>query len=110
MNQILFDYVIKLIFAVASIWVTMYLVPYLRTLSENKNNEQLKKFIKETVKAAEQLYKDNKSGQSKLTYVTEKANVWLLKHNIEMNESDLRALIESFVYDINNIKEVITND
>jgi len=102
--------IIKLIFVVLSTWITVYLAPYLKTLSEKNNDEKLKKFIKELVKAAEQTIKGSGQGAAKLELVTEQANAWLKKNNISISDEDLRALIESLVYDLNQMKEAVVND
>lgn len=99
--------IIRFILVALSAWITVYLVPYLKTLSEKNNDEKLKQFIKELVKAAEQTIKGPGQGKTKLDTVIDQAKTWLSKNNISISDEDLRALIESLVYDLNQMKEVI---
>lgn len=62
------------------------------------DNEQIKGFIKSTVKYVEQTFK-TESGEEKLNAALLAASLILKRKNININEDELRILIEEAVLD-----------
>lgn len=84
-----------LAFAVA--WVSRYLVDWLKTNLDEKEEAMLDQFIADLVAAAEQMYKkDDPDGSARLHYVQS----MLVEAGYEVTEF-IQAMIESKVFDIN---------
>lgn len=62
-------------------------------------NENVIKWVKIAVKAAEQIYNESGQGKEKFDYVSE----WISK-KFKISETDLKNLIESAVYELNSIE------
>ncbi len=60
-------------------------------------NDEVVKWVKIAVKAAEQIYDGSGQGKEKFAYVSE----WISK-KFKISEADLKNLIESAVYELNN--------
>lgn len=65
-------------------------------------SDEVVKWVKLAVKAAEQIYKGSGQGKEKFAYVSE----WI-SEKFNISETDLKNIIESAVYELNNteIKE-----
>lgn len=94
--------IIKVIFAILSVAITYYLIPFLEHLKENYADEKFKAFLNESVRAAEQMIKGSGKGAEKKSKVMKEVSVWLLKKNIDISETELNNMIESLVYDMNH--------
>lgn len=101
-NSELITMIVKIIFAVLSVAITYYLLPFLESLKENYTDEKFKAFLNESVRAAEQVIKGNGKGSEKKDKVLKEVSVWLLKNKIEISETELNNMIESLVYDMNH--------
>lgn len=101
-NSELITMIVKIIFAVLSVAITYYLLPFLESLKENYTDEKFKVFLNESVRAAEQVIKGNGKGSEKKDKVLKEVSVWLLKNKIEISETELNNMIESLVYDMNH--------
>ena len=110
MNDELTTLIIKIIFAILSTAITMYLVPFLKSLSDQNMDKKLRKFIKESVLAAEQVLNEPGSGAKKKGIVMTEAQIWLKDHNINLTDAELDNMVEAMVYAMNNAKEVLLND
>lgn len=93
-NEIL-NYALYLIMSVSVVIVTRYLVPYLKARLSAANQEELIQLVENLVKAAEQLFTAEKSGEQKKAYVVDA----LAKDGVEITES-VNAMIESAVYSL----------
>ena len=94
--------IVKIIFAILSVTITYYLIPFLESLKENYTDEKFKSFLNESVRAAEQVIKGDGKGAEKKDKVLKEVSVWLLKHKIEVTDTELNNMIESLVYDMNH--------
>ena len=84
--------IITLIFALISVFV----VPYVKKkISAEKLNEILK-WVKKAVEAAEQIYDETGMGAKKKKYV----ETFLTEHNISVDVEQLDVLIESAVWEL----------
>lgn len=84
--NIIFGYILPLVLLVAA----GYLVKVYR-------NDEVVKWVKVAVKAAEQIYNGSGQGKEKFAYVSE----WISK-KFKVSEIDLKNIIESAVYELNN--------
>lgn len=62
-------------------------------------SEEVVKWVKVAVKAAEQIYNASGQGKEKFAYVSE----WISK-KFKISETDLKNIIESAVYELNSTK------
>ena len=84
-TEIILGYILPLLLLV----VAGYLVKNYRT-------EEIVKWVGVAVRAAEQIYKQTGMGKEKFAYVSE----WISK-KFKISEADLKNLIESAVYELN---------
>lgn len=98
--------VFKIIFAVLSITLTYFVIPFLTELTERYKNDRIESFIKASVLAAEQVIKGSKKGTEKKDKVLTMTSAWLAEHHIIISEDELDAMIESFVYAMNHPEEI----
>lgn len=98
--------VFKIIFAILSITLTYFVIPFLTELTERYKNDRIESFIKASVLAAEQVIKGSKKGTEKKDKVLSMASAWLAEHHIIISEDELDAMIESFVYAMNHPEEI----
>lgn len=84
--DIILGYILPLVLLV----VAGYLVKVYR-------NDEVVKWVKVAVKAAEQIYNGSGQGKEKFAYVSE----WISK-KFKISEIDLKNIIESAVYELNN--------
>lgn len=86
--DIIFGYILPLIlFIVAGYLVKVY------------RNDEIVKWVKVAVKAAEQIYNGSGQGKEKFAYVSE----WISK-KFKISEADLKNIVESAVYELNSVK------
>ena len=97
MNEWTFN-ILKVVIAVCSALITVYLIPYIKTLKEDKRYASLVEMVEVAVRAAEQTFKEPGEGKMKkaevLTFVTD----WLNKQGIAVSDDELDRLIECAVY------------
>lgn len=79
-----------------------YIVPFVLLvvagyLIKHYRDDNVIKWVKIAVKAAEQIYNEKGQGAEKLAYV----QAWI-SDKFKISETDLKNLIESAVYEINN--------
>jgi LL-H family phage holin len=98
--------IVKIIFAILSVALTSFVIPYLRTLTEKNMDSRLNNFLKDAVKAAEQTIKGSGKGEEKKAKVLAAASEWLKKYNIELTDDELSDMIESLVFSMNH-EEII---
>lgn len=89
MVNVVLGYVLPLVLLVAA----GYLMKVYR-------DERVVKWVKIAVNAAEQIYSAQGQGKEKFAYVTE----WISK-KFKISEADLKNIIESAVYELNEAKE-----
>ena len=63
------------------------------------HSDEIVKWVKVAVKAAEQIYEGSGQGKEKFAYVSE----WISK-KFKISKTDLKNIIESAVYELNNTK------
>lgn len=96
--QIDWSVVIEAVFALMSVIITAVLVPLIKQKLGDTKYTKLVEMIKTFVEAAEKLYSGTGRGSEKLTYVLNQAAEYAQKIGITIEASELRAIVESFVY------------
>ena len=84
--NIILGYILPLVLLI----VAGYLIKVYRS-------DEVVKWVKVAVKAAEQIYNESGQGKEKFAYVSE----WISK-KFKVSEIDLKNIIESAVYELNN--------
>lgn len=101
MNEITFE-ILKIIFAICSVLITVYLVPYIKAKLSDAKYENLLAVVDTAVRAAEQVFhKGEKKGPIKKAEVLKFMHEWLEKNKIKITEEQLSQLIECCVWDLN---------
>ena len=96
MSQITFE-VLKIIVSICAAGIAVYLLPYLKTLREDKKYDKIVEMIEVAVRAAEQTMKDD-AGALKKSEVLASVSKWMSAAGIEISPSQLDQLIECAVY------------
>lgn len=100
MNDITFD-IYKVVVIVIGFLVGFYLIPALKRMANNIQDEQLRKFVKSAVYMAQQTMKSD-DGTIKFNRVRDLVTEWLNDHGMNITEEQLKILIESAVYAMKN--------
>lgn len=106
--QIDWTALIEGIFALLSVIITAVLVPLLKQKLGDTKYNKLVEMIKVLVEAAEKLYSGSGRGNEKLLYVCNQATEYAKKLGIEIDASELRAIVESFVYGLSTSDKIST--
>lgn len=93
MTNIDYTALIQAIITLVSLIITGFLIPLLRKKLSNEKLDELKKWVRIAVSAAEQLY-GSKTGQQKKEFVV----AFLLSKGIVFDVEEVNAMIESEVY------------
>ena len=100
MNDITFD-IYKVVVIIIGFLVGFYLIPALKRMANNIQDEQLRKFVKSAVYMAQQTMKSD-DGTIKFNRVRNLVTEWLNDHGMNITEEQLKILIESAVYAMKN--------
>ncbi len=96
MNDITFM-VLKVVISICTALVTVYLIPYIKTLKEDKRYAQLLAMVETAVKAAEQTWK-SETGQYKKSEVLSFVAHWMEENGVKVTQEQLDQLVECAVY------------
>lgn len=77
--------------------ITCVLVPYIKSKTTSDQQNRINAWVKVAVSAAEQIFNGSGRGEEKKAYVI----AWLKEHGVKVDESQLDALIEAAVYELN---------
>lgn len=99
MNELTFD-ILKIVVSVCAAIITVYAVPYLKTLKEDRRYAQILNMVGVAVRAAEQTIKGAGKGMEKKKEVENVLYAWLLERGIEITPEQLNNLIECCVYQL----------
>ena len=97
MNELTFD-LLKIVISVCAAIITVYAVPYLKTLKEDRRYAQILDMVDVAVRAAEQTIKGAGKGMEKKQEVENIVHAWLLEKGIEITPEQINQLIECAVY------------
>lgn len=96
MNDVTFM-ILKMVISVCMALVTVSLIPYIKTLKEDKRYDQLISMVETAVKAAEQTWK-SETGEYKKSEVLTYVAHWMEENGIKVTQEQLDQLIECAVY------------
>lgn len=97
MNELTFD-MLKIVVSVCAAIITVYAVPYLKTLKEDRRYAQILDMVEVAVRAAEQTIKGAGKGVEKKKEVENIIYAWLMEKGIEITPEQINQLIECAVY------------
>ena len=97
MSDLTFD-LLKIVISVCAAIITVYAVPYLKTLKEDKRYASLVAMVETAVRAAEQTFKASGQGAAKKEEVMTFVADWMTKHGIKIDSYQIDQLIECAVY------------
>ena len=99
MNELTFD-ILKIVISVCAALVTVYVIPYLKTLKEDRRYAQILDMVEVAVRAAEQTIKGAGKGIEKKEKVENIIYAWLMERGIEISTEQINQLIECAVYQL----------
>lgn len=99
MNELTFD-MLKIVVSVCAAIITVYAVPYLKTLKEDRRYSQIVEMVEVAVRAAEQTIKGAGKGVEKKKEVENIIYAWLMEKGIEITPEQINQLIECAVYQL----------
>lgn len=97
--------VVSVCVAVLTYVFTHYVVPYIKTLCQEKQNKALFDAVMTGVRAAEQTIKEPGQGSCKKAEVISYVSTWMNEHGVEISQDELSQLIEAAVYVMNHTKQ-----
>lgn len=97
MNEVTF-LILKIIVSVSIALITTFLIPFIRSQTKTKQQEELLKIVQVAVQAAEQTLT---GGEVKKEDVLKFMTDWLAKRGIHISDEQLDKLIESAVFAMN---------
>lgn len=101
MNEVTFA-ILKAVFSVVAVVITYYVIPVLKNFAEDQKNKEVVKKVEQAVRAAEQLFKGKKMGETKKEEVLEWVRAWLIEKGIDITDQQLNELLEASVWSMNN--------
>lgn len=90
--------ILKIVVSVCAALITVYVVPYLKTLRQDKRYASLMDMVEVAVKAAEQTIKEPGQGDYKKAEVIAFVSDWMSDHGIKISQEELSQLIECAVF------------
>lgn len=100
MHDIVIEILVVLVAVCVSVF-TRYLIPYIKTITNQNKYAELVDIIETAVTAAEQTMNQPKQGKAKKADVLAFVSHWLAEKNINISEDELNRLIESAVFAMN---------
>lgn len=97
MNDVTFI-ILKLVVSVCAALITVYVIPYLKTLRQDRRYASLLDAVEVAVRAAEQTFKESGQGARKKEEVLTFVREWMQSHGISISSYQLDQLIECAVY------------
>ena len=97
MNDVTFI-ILKLVVSVCAALVTAYLIPYIKTLRNDKRYASLLDAVEVAVRAAEQTFRQSGQGAQKKEEVLNFISEYMTTHGFSISSYQLDQLIECAVY------------
>jgi len=97
MNEITFA-ILKVVISVCAALITVYVVPYIKTLRNDARYSALIDIVEVAVLAAEQTVTGEKQGAIKKEQVMEFVRDWMTKQGIDITYEQLSQMVEAAVY------------
>lgn len=99
MNELTFG-ILKIVISICAALATVYAIPYLKTLKEDRQYSQVVEMVEVAVRAVEQTIKGAGKGIEKKIAVEDIIYAWLLGKGIEITPEQINQLIECAVYQL----------
>ena len=99
MSELTFD-LLKIVVSVCAAIITVYAVPYLKALKEDKRYASLVAMVETAVRAAEQTFKKSGQGAAKKEEVMTFVADWMQRQGIKISSYELDQLIECAVWQL----------
>lgn len=96
MDREIMELIIKLAFALLSVVITGYVVPWLHSKAESTKYNDFLTFSKKCVEAANQIYTPEEWRDKKI-YVLGLLSNYISEHGINITTDEMNAIIEGFV-------------
>lgn len=90
--------ILKIIVSICAALITAYVIPYIKTLKEDKRYASVLDMIELAVRAAEQTITEPGQGKLKKAEVIRFVSEWLTRNGIGIMEDELDQLIEAAVF------------
>ena len=90
--------ILKIVISICAALFTAYVVPYLKTLRNDRRFSALIDMVKVGVLAAEQTIRESGQGAVKKEQVIEFVRDWMEKQGLDITHEQLSELIEAAVY------------
>jgi len=97
MNDVTFM-ILKIVISICAALVTVYVIPYLKTLKDDKRYNALIDMVALAVRAAEQTIREEGQGAVKKERVIDFVREWMGKQGIDISYEQLSELVEACVY------------
>jgi len=92
--------ILKIVISVCSALITIYLIPYIYTLKEDKKYASLVAMVEVAVKAAEQTFRESGQGAAKKEEVIKFVSEWMTNKGVTISQEQLSQIIECAVYQL----------
>lgn len=92
--------ILKIVVSVCAALITVYVIPYLKTLKDDKRYASLVGIVEVAVRAAEQTISEPHEGKLKKAEVLTFVSDWLDSKGIKVTDEELDRLIECAVYQL----------
>jgi LL-H family phage holin len=89
----------NIILSFIGIILTSVIIPYIKEKTTAEQKRRIKSLVRIAVSAAEQLIQGGQRGKERYKYVSN----YLEKRGIKISDGELKAMIESEVYNLNNM-------
>lgn len=92
--------ILKIVVSICAALISVYAVPYLKRLADDKKVSDILTAVETAVHAAEQTIKGDGKGEEKKKMAIEYASSWLNNHGVKITDKQLDGLIEAAVYEL----------
>lgn len=89
--------IVNALLTVLAVLITVYLIPWIKSQTTEKQREEINAWVKIAVQAAEQLYKGAGQGEQKKQYVLD----YLASKGFTIDADSIDKMIEAAVLEIN---------
>lgn len=100
MNKDIIMQALKLVIMVVTLIITRYVIPYLKAKTDAEKLDKVLKYVREGVRAAEQIF-DQQDSRTKKKYVMHYVSRILDQMSIPLAEEELELLVEAAVQTMN---------
>lgn len=96
MTNEMMDLIVKIVISIASVLITGYLIPYIRSKVTSTRYNDFLVLIEKCVESANQIYSPEQ-WRTKKNYVLNLVTTYARNHGVDITDEEIDALIEGFV-------------